>query len=257
LPRGGTALDAVVRTITIMEDSGLFNAGLGGILQLDGVRRLDASLMEGKTLKAGCVIGLERIRNPIQAAKLVMKTPHVMLTNLGAQRIVKGLAPLPEPDAKTLAALERAKKKHGEAVRIYEKCFSTVGAVALDSSGNLAAGTSTGGTSAMLPGRVGDSPVIGAGTYADNAAGAVSCTGAGEFIIRFSLAKEICMHLKALSPARAARSWLKRLFKTGGEAGLIVLNAKGQFAVRHTTPYMAAGYRREASLVVREGFQKV
>lgn len=110
MPRGGTALDAVVRTITIMEDSGLFNAGLGGILQLDGVRRLDASLMEGKTLKAGCVIGLERIRNPIQAAKLVMKTPHVMLTNLGAQRIVKGLAPLPEPDAKTLAALERAKK---------------------------------------------------------------------------------------------------------------------------------------------------
>jgi beta-aspartyl-peptidase (threonine type) len=187
LKRGDTALDAVVRAVRIMEDSGHFNAGAGSVLQLDGVRRLDASVMEGAALQAGAVIGLEGIRNPIEAARRVMETQHVMLTNLGAQRIAKGLPPLPRPEEKTLARLERLKKKENETVQLYKEHFSTVGAVALDRYGNLAAGTSTGGTQIMLPGRVGDSPVIGAGTYAENATGAVSCTGTGEHIIRLVL----------------------------------------------------------------------
>ncbi|MEW6740571.1 MAG: isoaspartyl peptidase/L-asparaginase family protein [Nitrospirota bacterium] len=253
LGNGGTALDAVVKSITILEDSGLFNAGSGGNLQFDGVRRLDASIMNGKDLKTGSVIGVEGIKNPIKLTRIIMDMPHVMLTNVGARRIADAhnLEPLPKPDRDSLEILKKIKKKEKEMVRIYKKYFSTVGAVALDKYGNLAAGSSTGGIAAMLHGRVGDTPIIGAGTYAENSFGAVSCTGKGEFIIRLSLAKEICMNLKRMSPLKAAQFSLKRLSKIGGKAGVIVINKKGQFTILHSTRYMASGYVNAKGIVVK------
>jgi beta-aspartyl-peptidase (threonine type) len=256
LKKEGSALDTVVQAIRIMEDSGRFNAGVGSVLQMDGVRRLDASLMEGAALRTGSVIGLEGIRNPIEAARRVMNTPHVMFTNLGAQRIAKGLPRLPRPNKKAFARLARVKNTEKGLIDLFETYYSTVGAVALDRHGNLAAGTSTGGTWAMLPGRVGDSPVIGAGTYAENSSGAVSCTGTGEHIIRLALAKEICMNMQLLPPSRTARQSLQRLIQIGGAGGVIVLNKNGRFSIQHTTDYMASGYRNEKGTVVQEGFDR-
>ncbi len=249
----GTAIDAVVKSITILEDSGLFNAGSGGNLQFDGVRRLDASLMDGRDLKTGSVIGVEGIKNPIRLTRIIMDMPHVMMTDIGAKRIADAnkLEPLPEPDKKSLEMLEKIKGKEKEMARIYKEYFSTVGAVAIDKYGNLAAGSSTGGIAAMLPGRVGDTPIIGAGTYAENSLGAVSCTGRGEYIIRLSLAKEICMNLKKMTPLMAAKFSLKRLSMIGGKAGVIVINKKGQFTILHSTRYMASGYANEKGIVVK------
>ncbi len=250
----GPALDAVAAAIAVLENSGLFNAGLGGALQLDGVRRLDASLMEGREQKTGAVAGLEGIRNPIFVARRVMDTGHVLLSNIGARRIPRGLPPLPKPSHESLQRVQKLLKK-GTAIRnLYEKYFSTVGAVALDSRGNVAAGTSTGGTRAMLPGRVGDSPIIGAGTYAENRTGAVSCTGSGEHIIRRALAKEVCMLMDVVSPSIAAKRGLNGVLRIGGQAGLIAVNARGRFSIMHTTDYMACGYAKGKRMQVQEGF---
>jgi len=259
LDKGSTALDAVVNSITILEDSGLFNAGSGGNLQLDGVRRLDASLMEGKDLRAGSAIGVQGIRNPIKLARIIMGLPHVMLTDVGARKIADAhnLEPLPQIDRESSAMLEKLKKEKNEVVRIYEEYFSTVGAVALDAYCNLAAGSSTGGMQAMLPGRVGDTPVIGAGIYAENSTGTVSCTGKGEYIIRLSLAKEICMNLQGMLPLKAAQVSLKRILKIGGDAGVIVINEKGQFTIAHTTKYLPSGYVDKNGIVVNEEFKRV
>ena len=259
LSNGGTALDSIVESITLLEDSGIFNAGSGGNLQFDGVRRLDASLMEGRSLKAGSVIGLEGIRNPIKVARFVMDLPHVMLTNKGAKGIADTMkfAPLPEPNKKSLEDMEKTKKREEALTEIYKQYFSTVGAVALDTHGDIAAGASTGGIPAMLPGRVGDTPVIGSGIYAENSLGAVSCTGAGEYIIRLSLAKEICMNLKTMPPHKASALSLKRLSKIGGEAGIISINNKGQFTITHTTKYMASGYANKRGILIKEGFKRI
>jgi len=251
LLNGGASLDAVVAAVTVMENSGLFNAGLGGVLQLDGVQRLDASLMEGKDLKSGAVAGLEGFRNPIQAARRVMDTSHVLMTNLGARRIARGLARLPKPSRASQEKLKELLQREKEIVGLYRKYFSTVGAVALDGEGNLAAGTSTGGTYAMLPGRVGDSPIIGAGTYAENSTAAVSCTGSGEHILRRALAKETCMLTAGRTPASAARLALKALHNINGQAGLIALDRKGRFTIMHTTAYMASGYAKGKRIQVQ------
>ncbi len=258
LARGRPALEAVVESITILEDSGLFNAGSGGNLQSDGIRRLDASLMDGNGLKAGSVVGIEGIRNPIQAARHVMDTPHVMLTNRGAKEIAEGnnLAQLPRPDRELVSKLKRRMRRNHTFSGLYERYFSTVGAVAIDGDGNVASGASTGGLRLMLPGRVGDTPVIGAGVYADNALGAVACTGTGEDIIRLSMAKEISMHLDLMTPYRSACYSLRRLLGLGGEAGVIVINTRGRFTMLHTTPYMASGYANRKGILVKEGFQQ-
>lgn len=258
LENGGTALDAVVGAITALEDSGIFNAGTGGNLQFDGIRRLDASVMEGKELKTGSVIGVEGVKNPIKLARLIMELPNTMLTNIGAKRIAKAndLDPLPGPDRQALEKFERIKKREKEAVRIFKSYFSTVGAVALDNEGHLAAGASTGGIRAMFPGRVGDTPIIGAGVYAENSQGAVSCTGIGEYIVRLSLAKEICMNLGSMPPLAASRLSLKRLVRTGGTAGVIVIDKRSRFSISHSTPFMAAGYVHKKGIVVKEGFQE-
>lgn len=259
LSDSGSALDAVIKAISILEDSGLFNAGAGGNLQLDGIRRLDASLMEGESLKAGSVIGLEGIRNPIRMARIIMDLPHVTLTDVGARRIAvaKNLSPLTETDERSLKKLDNIKKEEKSIATVYKRYFSTVGAVALDIHGNIAAGSSTGGIPAMLPGRVGDTPIIGAGIYAENSCGAVSCTGKGEAIIRLSLAKEICMNLRNMSPYRTARLSLRRLSRIGGDAGVILINHKGRFTIMHTTDYMASGYINKKGIVVKEGFRKI
>ncbi len=257
LLNNGSAIDAVVIAIRVLEDSGIFNAGLGGVLQLDGVQRLDASVMEGKELKAGAVAGLEGFRNPIDAARRVMETGHVMLTDIGAGRIARGLPRLPKPSKESRAKLKRLVEKEPAILDLYRKHFSTVGAVALDGKGNLAAGTSTGGTYAMLPGRVGDSPIIGAGTYAENVAGAVSCTGAGEYIMRRALAKELCMLMSDVAPVSAASKALKGILKIGGQAGLIALDRQGRFTLAHTTEYMAGGYAKGKRIQVQEGFKRV
>jgi beta-aspartyl-peptidase (threonine type) len=253
LIEGGTAIDAVIETIKILEDSGTFNAGLGGNFQLDGIRRLDASVMEGRFLRAGSVIGLEGIRNPIVTALFIMDMPHVMLTHQGAKRIANAekIAVLSPSDKKAFARLKKAKKKEKVFMKVYQQYFSTVGAVALDKYGDLSAGASTGGIPIMFPGRVGDTPVIGAGIYADNSFGAISCTGMGEYIIRLSLAKEICMNMGSMSPYKATAFSLRRLQKIGGDGGVILINGQGRFTIAHTTKYMPSGYADKKGISVR------
>lgn len=259
LSEGANAVDAVVAAIAVLEDSGIFNAGAGGVLQMDGVRRLDASLMEGGNLKAGSVIGLEGIRNPIKAARLVMDLPQVMLTNLGAQRIAlkHHLEPLQAPSAEDIAKLKRISITDAKSSELYARYFSTVGAVARDSEGNVAAGSSTGGVTAMLPGRVGDTPIIGAGIYAEMGVGAVTCTGTGEHILRIGLAKEVCVNMRTMPPRAAARLSLQRVLTVGGCAGIILIRDRGGAAILHTTKYMAYGHVDKNGFAVGVGARQV
>lgn len=242
LERGAPAAAAVEQAIRVLERSGLFNAGLGARLQLDGVRRMDASIMEGRGLRAGAVASIEGIVHPITAARLVMEeTDHVLLVGPMATRFAKHFklerrrSPAPKQVSydMMLKRARLARQRHG-----------TVGAVALDRFGMVAAGASTGGIARMLPGRVGDTPLIGCGVYADNQAGAVSMTGIGEGIIRLAAAKTICDRLeKGEAPASAARHVLKMLVaRIQGLAGTLVLAPDGRFAIAHVTPHMAAGW---------------
>jgi beta-aspartyl-peptidase (threonine type) len=247
LETGGSALDAVERAVAVLEMSGRFNAGKGAKRQMDGVARMDASLMDGRDLAAGAVASIEGILTPIRVARCVMeRTPHVLLVGASARRLARlhRIAPLPPEHSKERSKASRFSAREigtGEA----PGKLGTVGAVAHDADGHVAAATSTGGIARMLPGRVGDSPLIGAGTYADDAAGAVSMTGTGETIIRMGVAKEIAMALEeGRSPETAGGRALARMRRRiGGEAGAIVLSADGAFAILHTTSYMASGYR--------------
>ncbi len=274
LKRGASSLAAVEATIKVMEGSGLFNAGTGAHRQLDGVRRMDASIMEGRALRAGAVAGIEQIRHPIAAARLVMeKTAHVLLAGPLATRFALRFKLQRQPGGKRGSGASAASRNASrEAVtatgaqrrmlKLYKKMLGeeTVGAVALDRDDNLAAGASTGGIAFMLPGRVGDSPLIGSGVYADNGAGAVSMTGLGESIIRLAVAKEIADRLESGAvPERAVKATLDRLVKRieGGAAGALVLAPDGRFAIRHTTPRMCAGYMTPAGpSVVADRFRK-
>jgi beta-aspartyl-peptidase (threonine type) len=261
LKRGAPALDAVEATIRALEASGLFNAGIGSKLQLDGARRMDASIMEGRRLRAGAVASIQGISHPITAARLVMEeTAHVLLVGEPATRFARRfkLKRQPPPTHAQRAASRIEHKSLGQlelqAAKTLE-LFSTlkhaevfgretVGAVALDKRGHIAAGASTGGIALMLPGRVGDTPLIGCGVYADDEAGAVSMTGLGESIIRIAVAKEIVDRLGAgASPPAAVRTVLRKLIaRVTGTAGALVLAPDGRFAIRHTTPRMTAGY---------------
>lgn len=250
LHKGQSALDAVETMIRCLEESGHFNAGMGSRQQLDGCQRMDAAVMEGTLLQAGAVAGLEGLCHPISAARVVMeKTDHVLVIGSHASKLALHFG---------LERLERSRKsrsqhrasaiqtKNAKTLALYRKmaAYDTVGAVALDVCGTLAAGASTGGVSTMLPGRVGDSSLIGAGVYADNEAGAVSMTGLGEGIIRLAMAKHIVFAMKnGQKPLVAARHALKSLVKrVQGEAGCLVLAPDGQFAIRHVTPCMIAGH---------------
>jgi beta-aspartyl-peptidase (threonine type) len=256
LRRGESALAAVEAAIRLLEASGHFNAGRGSRLQLDGARRMDAAIMDGRALEAGAVAGIVGVLHPITAARQVLeRTGHVLLAGAPASRFARrlGLERLPAaqhlkrrvapPGAgsassrKTLAMFRKL-ARHAPLGR------ETVGAVALDLTGAVAAGASTGGIEVMLPGRVGDTPLIGCGVYADDEAGAVSMTGIGEGIIRLAVAKEIADRLAAgVSPAAAVRAVLARLVsRIQGSAGALVLAPDGRFAIRHTTPRMLAGF---------------
>lgn len=258
LEQGGPAVIAVECTIGLLEQSGLFNAGRGANRQLDGVQRMDASIMEGFSLQAGAVASLEGILHPITAARLVMEdTKHVLLVGPPATKFAQHcqLTPLsPSRAPRRRAGRASRATSAAQTMRLYRAMLKsqrtgtdqhgTVGAVALDRFGTVAAGASTGGVDSMLPGRVGDSPLIGCGVYADNQSGAVSMTGIGEGIIRLVIAKAIC-DLLALgkSPAVAARQVLRLLVsRIRGSAGALVLSPDGRFAIKHVTPHMAAGW---------------
>jgi beta-aspartyl-peptidase (threonine type) len=203
LAEGGAAMDAIKAAIIIMEDSPLFNAGKGAVFTWDGTNELDASIMDGRDRSAGAIAGVKTVKNPILLADTVRtQSEHVMLMGAGAEAfaVEKGFAVTPPEYFATPArreALERLKAEKLSALDVDHK-FGTVGAVALDQSGNMAAGTSTGGMTGKRWGRVGDAPLIGAGTYADNRACAVSATGWGEFFIRVGVAHEICSRLRFL-----------------------------------------------------------
>jgi L-asparaginase / beta-aspartyl-peptidase len=256
LRRGASALDVVEQTIRILESSGLFNAGMGSRLQLDGVRRMDAALMEGRTLRAGAVAGIEDIRHPISAARLVMeKTSHVLIVGAQATRLARRFkldrqAPPTIDQRRRLQAVvpTTARQRKTLLLHLAVRRCETVGAVARDRNGNLASGASTGGIPFMLPGRVGDTPLIGCGIFADNEAGAVSMTGIGESIIRLVMAKDIATRLAAgRTAATAARQAIHQLVQriavpadTG--VGVLVLAPSGKFAISHSSRNMAAGY---------------
>ena len=259
LEQGGPALIAVECTIGLLEQSGLFNAGRGANRQLDGVQRMDASIMEGAQLGAGAVASIEGILHPITAACLVMEaTPHVLLVGPQASKFAQHcqLASLPKARSRRSTGRSLPSTSAAQTLRLYRAMLQsqktgkdqngTVGAVALDRFGTVAAGASTGGVDSMLPGRVGDSPLIGCGVYADNQSGAVSMTGVGEGIIRLVIAKTICDYLAmGKSPAVAARQVLHMLVsRVQGSAGALVLSPDGRCAIKHVTPYMAAGWWR-------------
>ena len=250
LEEGGSALEAVEAAVVYLERSGEFNAGKGAKRQQDGVARLDASIMDGRDLSAGAVAGIEGILTPVRLARVVMEqTPHVLMIGEAARKLARRFK------IETYRFPPVAKKPLAEPLAK----FGTVGAVALDRQGRVAAATSTGGISSMLPGRVGDSPLIGAGTYADDHSGAVSMTGEGEAIIRAGLAKEICLLMEqGLSPRAAGRQALRRMrLRTNGHAGAIILRMDGTFALLHTTLTMIAGYQTGQAGKVAGRFQLV
>ena len=258
---GGTSVDAVEAAIRVLEDSPHFNAGRGAVFTHEGRNELDASIMEGKAKRAGAVAGVTVIKNPITAARAVMeKSKHVLLTGRGAEVFAtKAGVAIVDPayfwterrwkDIQKIwnQEAENSKNQSRAAPRdaVNAEPWSTVGAVAVDRSGDLAAGTSTGGMSNKMYGRVGDSPVIGAGTYADNDACAVSATGHGEYFIRFAVAHDIVALMKYKQmpvEAAAAEVVLGKLKTAGGEGGIIALDAKGNFTAPHNTEGMYRGY---------------
>jgi L-asparaginase / beta-aspartyl-peptidase len=232
LKKGGTSLDAVEQAIRSLEDNPLFNAGKGSVFTNKGKNEMDASIMNGSNLMAGAVAGVRNIRNPISLARAVMeKSEHVFLSGDGAMEFAELLKMQREPDEYFFVE-ERFDqlKKAREADTTMLDHVGTVGAVALDVHGNLAAGTSTGGMTNKKFGRVGDTPMIGAGTYANNATCAISCTGHGEFFIRAVVAHDVSclMEYKGLSLKEACRIVVQnKLVNLGGEGGLIALDSKG------------------------------
>jgi len=252
LEEGGSALDAVQAAVMVMEESPRFNAGKGAVFNAVGGHELDASIMEGHTQRAGAVAGVRTVRNPVKLARLVMeRTPHVMLMGDGAEEFADT-----QPEIERVPndwfdtehrreQLERAKAQQNEQIAGIDPprnpYFGTVGAVALDRSGKIAAATSTGGMTNKQWGRVGDSPIIGAGNWADESCG-VSGTGWGEFFIRGAVAHDVCtrLHYQGISLTEAAAASLHALVKAGGSGGMIALDREGHIA----TPFSTAGMYR-------------
>jgi len=258
LKRGGSSLDATEAAVRVLEDDPHFNAGKGAVFTSAGTNEMDAAIMDGKTLNAGTVASLKHIRNPIVLARLVMeKSGHVMMDGAGAEAFAKenGIELVDQKyfftqerwDAlqKIKAAEKNRTGKRGKAFIITDQDrHGTVGAVALDKNGNLAAATSTGGTTNKRPGRVGDSPVIGAGTYANNATCAVSATGDGEYFIRATAARDVAalMEYRGMSLQEAAQAVLDKVAKLGGSGGLIAIDRQGNVTLPFNTSGMYRGY---------------
>ena len=258
LKRGGSSLDATEAAVRVLEDDPHFNAGKGAVFTSAGTNEMDAAILDGKTLNAGTVASLKHIRNPIVLARLVMeKSGHVMMDGAGAEAFAKenGIELVDQKyfftqerwDAlqKIKAAEKNRTGKRGKAFIITDQDrHGTVGAVALDKNGNLAAATSTGGTTNKRPGRVGDSPVIGAGTYANNATCAVSATGDGEYFIRATAARDVAalMEYRGMSLQEAAQAVLDKVAKLGGSGGLIAIDRQGNVTLPFNTSGMYRGY---------------
>lgn len=249
---GGSSLDAVVAAVTILEDSPHFNAGRGAVFNAEGKNEMDASIMDGSGLQAGAIAGVHNIRNPILLARKVMTdSPHVMLSGEGAVSFAReqGIE-FADDDyfytERRWEQLQQAKKEDAEKSASVDwqhpdRWLSTVGAVALDSHGNLAAATSTGGMTNKRFGRIGDSPIIGAGTYADNRSCAISATGHGEYFIRATVARDICARVQyqGVSLQQAADAVvMDDLVKMGGEGGVISIDKKGNIALVFNTEGM-------------------
>lgn len=243
LKDGGTSLDAITATIVVMENSPLFNAGKGAVFTAEGINEMDASIMEGNQLEAGAITGVHHIKNPILGARAVMEeTNHVLLTGNGAEElaITAGL----EMVDTSYFFTESRWRSYLRAKDKTEK-FGTVGAVALDKYGNLAAGTSTGGMTYKMKGRVGDSPIIGAGTYADNNTCAVSATGHGEYFIRNVVAYDISalMKYKNMTLQQAADEVIMNKLKAiGGDGGIVAVDKDGNVSMIFNTAGMYRAY---------------
>ncbi|MEQ1609697.1 MAG: isoaspartyl peptidase/L-asparaginase [Hyphomonadaceae bacterium] len=253
---GGSSLDAVEAAVGVLEDNPNFNAGKGAVLTREGVAELDASIMDGSNRKAGAVAQVRTVKNPIRAARYVMEqTGRVMFAGPDVDEMATkaGIEIVPPEyfiTPRRLQALERAMAGDLRPIDRY----GTVGAVAMDAKGNLAAATSTGGMNAKPPGRIGDSPIIGAGTYADNASCAVSATGDGEYFIRASVARTICarVEMQGMAAEAAAKATLDEVKALGGAGGVIVLGHKGDVALSMNTEGMFRG-RTDASGVRQVG----
>ena len=277
LARGGSAMDAVEAAVRTMEDNPLFNAGKGAVFTNDGRNELDASIMNGKTLEAGAVAGVTTIKNPITAARVVMeKSPHVMMVGSGAEKFAteQGLEIVDPSYFHTESrwrSLQRAKQEDSSKIELdhsdtskkallrqlenRDYKYGTVGAVAVDQQGNLAAATSTGGMTNKKFGRVGDAPIIGAGTYANNKTVAISSTGWGEYFIRLVMAKSISdmMEFGKMKLQVAANEMImKRLPALGGDGGLIAVDKDGNIAMPFCTEGMYRGYVKEGGKNVVE-----
>jgi beta-aspartyl-peptidase (threonine type) len=264
LDHGGSALDAVEEAVVIMEDDDTFDAGRGSFLNRDGRVQLDALIMDGATLRTGGVGCVERIRNPVRAArKILSESPHVYFVAEGAEKFAAqhGIQLCKNEDLVILREVDRLRAYQAELAKRNEKqdgndlfapdsddvtiSHDTVGAVALDGNGNIAAATSTGGTLNKAPGRLGDSSLIGCGCYADNESAAASTTGWGEPIMKLVLAKWTADRIAAGNlpewSAKEAMNYLKQ--RVNGHGGIIVLDSKGNFGIAHNTPRMAWGYK--------------
>jgi len=265
LSSGGSSLDAITLAITILENSPHFNAGRGAVFNAEGRHELDASIMDGSNLEAGAVAGVQNIRNPILLARKVMTdSVHVMLMGEGAEVFARANGiEFADNDyfftEHRWRQLQKAKSREKQDAQLApespERWLSTVGAVALDANGDLAAATSTGGMTNKRWGRVGDSPIIGAGTYADNRSCAVSATGHGEYFIRATVARDICSRVQyqGMDLAAAADAVINgQLRDMGGDGGIIAIDPKGNIALTFNTPGMyRASVDVEGNLDVR------
>ena len=241
LESGGSSLDAVEIAISALEDNPLFNAGRGSVYTKDEKQEMDASIMNGKDQDAGAVASVSRVKNPIKLARYIMEhTKHVLMAGQGAEKIAKqGKLELVDPSYfYSEEKLKRVRKQKAKEI-------GTVGALAMDKFGNIAAGTSTGGMTNKLPGRIGDSPIIGAGTWAQNNVCGVSGTGHGEYFIRYNVAREICARMEylGLSVGESTSQVIGQLTTMGVNGGVIVLDKNGKISMEFNTDGMARAYR--------------
>lgn len=267
LEKAGSAMNAVEEAVKEMEDNPLFNAGTGSTLNLIGNVEADAGIMDGRTRRGAGVAMLRRVKNPIALARIVLeKTDHAMLAGKSAEKLA-GIFRLPEADLKSRERFSQWKKatrrlggsdlqrfgRNLKLVRSHGRDFlgDTVGALAIDRKGDLAAGDSTGGVFLKLPGRIGDSPILGAGLYADNATGAATATGLGEIAMRMVVSKSACDAMLSQSAQRAAERTVNSVTRMMGKGlGIIALDRRGRFGVAHNTPHLCwAAYDGESGLM--------
>ena len=249
LENGGSSVDAVEAAIIILEDNPLFNAGRGSVYTSEERQEMDASIMTGKDNEAGAVSSVTNVKNPISLARHVMEeTPHVMFTSSGAEKLARD---------NNIEQVEQSYFANPDRLRSLKKAQEnkkgTVGVVAIDKNRVITAGTSTGGMTNKAPGRVGDSPIIGAGTWVENNSCGVSATGHGEYFIRFSVAKEICVKARYQNKSiqQASTEVMNQLKEIGADGGVIVMDNKGNYAFAFNTPAMARAYKDASSEVIK------